>query len=428
MASSVVIPYSPRPLQQAIHDELKRWSVVVCHRRFGKTVFAINHLLRDCLTSKKERPRYAYLAPTYKQAKTIAWDYLQHYSRPIPGIQINQSELRIDYPNGGRIQLFGCDTPDALRGIYLDGCILDEYAQMPSSLFGEVLRPALSDRQGWALFIGTPKGKNAFYDLYDHARNDERWFTVVHKASDTGIVAEDELHDARGIMTDEEYEQEYECSWTAAIRGAVYGKEMAAALRDDRIGFIPIEPSIPVHTFWDLGISDSMSIWFVQAVGKEIRFVNYYEHTGEGMAHYINHLDQFKRDHGINYGEHFAPHDIEVRELSTGKSRRDTALQMGIAFRVVQQHKVADGIEATRRLFSRFWFDEKRCRHGIECISQYRYEYDEKKGVFRDNPLHDWASHCADSLRQLAMGWQEVLTQKERSHAPVMAQSDFEVF
>jgi len=171
-----------------------------------------------------------------------------------------------------------------------------------------------------------------------------------------------------------------------------------------------------------------MSIWFVQAVGKEIRFVNYYEHTGEGMAHYINHLDQFKRDHGINYGEHFAPHDIEVRELSTGKSRRDTALQMGIAFRVVQQHKVADGIEATRRLFSRFWFDEKRCRHGIECISQYRYEYDEKKGVFRDNPLHDWASHCADSLRQLAMGWQEVLTQKERSHAPVMAQSDFEVF
>jgi len=428
MANSVVIPYSPRPLQQAIHDELKRWSVVVCHRRFGKTVFAINHLLRDCLTSKKERPRYAYLAPTYKQAKTIAWDYLQHYSRPIPGIQINQSELRIDYPNGGRIQLFGCDTPDALRGIYLDGCILDEYAQMPSSLFGEVLRPALSDRQGWALFIGTPKGKNAFYDLYDHARNDERWFTVVHKASDTGIVAEDELQDARGIMTDEEYEQEYECSWTAAIRGAVYGKEMAAALRDDRIGFIPIEPSIPVHTFWDLGISDSMSIWFVQAVGKEIRFVNYYEHTGEGMAHYINHLDQFKRDHGITYGEHFAPHDIEVRELSTGKSRRDTALQMGIAFRVVQQHKVADGIEATRRLFSRFWFDERRCRHGIECISQYRYEYDEKKGVFRDNPLHDWASHCADSLRQLAMGWQEVLTQKERSHAPVMAQSDFEVF
>ena len=428
MAEAIVIPYQPRPLQQAIHDELQRWSVVVCHRRFGKTVFAINHLLRDCLTSSKERPRYAYLAPTYKQAKTIAWDYLQHYSRPIPGIQINQSELRIDYPNGGRIQLFGCDTPDALRGIYLDGCILDEYAQMPSSLFGEVLRPALSDRQGWALFIGTPKGKNAFYDLYEHASNDERWFTIVHKASETGIVAEEELQDARGIMTDEEYEQEYECSWTAAIRGAVYGKEMASCLKDDRIGFIPIEPSIPVHTFWDLGIADSMSIWFVQAVGKEIRFVNYYEHTGEGMAHYINYLEQFKRDHNITFGDHFAPHDIEVRELSTGKSRRDTALKMGIAFRVVPQHKVADGIEATRRLFNRFWFDEKRCKHGIECISQYRYDYDEKKGIFKDNPLHDWASHCADALRQLAMGWNEVLTQKERDFSPVVAKSDFEVF
>jgi len=426
--ASVVIPYSPRPLQQEIHDQLKRWSVVCCHRRFGKTVFAINHLLRDCLTSKKERPRYAYLAPTYKQAKTIAWDYLQHYSRPIPGIVINQSELRIDYPNGGRIQLFGCDTPDALRGIYLDGCILDEYAQMPSSLFGEVLRPALSDRKGWALFIGTPKGKNAFYDLYEHARNDDKWHAVTHKASETQIVEAEELEDAKGIMTDEEYEQEYECSWTAAIRGAVFGKEMAATLRDKRIGFIPIEPSIPVHTFWDLGISDAMTIWFVQAVGKEIRFINYYEHNGEGMAHYINYLDQFKRDHNFHYGEHYAPHDIEVRELSSGKSRRDTALKMGINFRVVPQHKVADGLEATRRLFNRFWFDEKRCKHGIECITQYRYDYDEKRGVFRDNPLHDWSSHCADALRQLAMGWQEILTQKERDYSPCIAKTDFSVF
>ena len=429
MASPIVIPYAPRPLQQAIHDQLLRWSVVVCHRRFGKTVFAINHILKDCLTSTKDRPRYAYLAPTYKQAKTIAWDYLQHYSRVIPGIVINQSELRIDYPNGGRIQLFGCDTPDALRGIYLDGCILDEYAQMPSSLFGEVLRPALSDRKGWALFIGTPKGKNAFYDLYTHAEQDAKWFTIVHKASDTGIVEDEELVDAKGMMSEAEYEQEYECSWSAAIRGAVYGKEMAACIRDKRIGFIPVEPSIPVHTFWDLGIADSMTIWFVQAVGKEIRFINYYEHSGEGMAHYISYLDQFKRDHGIHYGDHFAPHDIEVRELSSGKSRRDTALKMGIAFRVVPQHKVADGLEATRRLFNRFWFDEKRCKFGVECISQYRYDYDDKRGVFRDTPLHDWSSHCADALRQLSMGWNEVLTQKDaRVMPPIAANMSFEVF
>ena len=424
----IIIDYSPRPLQLELHKNLKRWNVIVCHRRFGKTVFAINHLLRDCLTSTKERPRYAYLAPTYKQAKTIAWDYLQHYSRPIPGIAINQQELRIDYPNGGRIQLFGCDNPDALRGIYLDGCILDEYAQMPSSLFGEVLRPALSDREGWGLFIGTPKGKNAFYDLYKHADNDDRWYAVTYRASETGVVAEEELLDAKGIMTEDEYAQEYECSWTAAIRGAVYGKEMASCLRDKRIGFIPVEPSIPVHTFWDLGISDAMSIWFVQAVGKEIRFINYYEHSGEGMAHYIGILDQFKRDHNIHYGDHFAPHDVEVRELMSGKSRRDTALKMGISFRVVKQHMVADGLEATRRLFSRFWFDEKRCKHGIECLSQYRYDYDDKNGVFKDKPVHDWSSHCADAIRQLSMGWQELLTQKTREFAPVTAKHDFSVF
>ena len=197
MGEVITIPYSPRPLQRLIHEELKRWNVIVCHRRFGKTVFAINELIKQCLTSDKERPRYAYLAPTYKQAKTIAWDYLQHYSRAIPGITINQAELRIDYPNEGHIQLFGCDNPDALRGLYLDGAVLDEYAQMPSSLFGEVLRPALSDRKGWAIFIGTPKGKNAFYDLYSNAEKHDTWFTKVYPASETGIVDEAELDEDR---------------------------------------------------------------------------------------------------------------------------------------------------------------------------------------------------------------------------------------
>jgi hypothetical protein len=388
--------------------------VVVCHRRFGKTVFAINELIKQAMTCNKENPRLAYLAPTYKQAKTIAWDYLQYYSRPIPGININQAELRIDYPNGARIQLFGCDNPDALRGIYLDCAVLDEYAQMPGSLFGEVIRPALSDRKGSAIFIGTPKGKNAFYDLYRYAEASDDWNCVVYKASETGIVEVDELEDAKRIMTAEEYEQEYECSWSAAIKGAVYGTELASAYKDKRICFIPVEQSAQVATFWDLGISDGMAIWFVQAIGKEIRLINYYENNGKGMAHYIQYLEDFKRDHSIQYSEHFAPHDIEVRELMTGKSRRDTAREMGLVFRVVPMHKVADGLEAARKLFSRIWIDEKRCQFGIECLSQYRYEYDEKRGVFRDSPVHDWSSHCSDAFRMIAMGWRERLTQGDR--------------
>lgn len=427
--TQVCIPYKPRELQLSLHDNLKRWNVVVCHRRFGKTVFAINELLKQCLTCDKERPRYAYLAPTYKQAKTIAWDYLTHYSRPIPGVKVNQSELRIDYPNGGRIQLFGCDNPDALRGLYLDGCILDEYAQMPSSLFGEVIRPALSDRKGFAIFIGTPKGKNAFYDLYKNASQLDEWMTQTYRASETKLVDDAELADARNIMTEEEYQQEYECSWTAAIRGAVYGKEIATAYKDKRITFVPIEPTIEVHTFWDLGISDAMSIWFVQAVGKEIRLINYYQNNNEGMQHYINYLEDFKRSHNIRYGDHFAPHDIEVRELSTGKSRRDTAREMGINFRVVRQHNVEDGLEAARRLFSRLWIDENRCQYGIECLSQYHYEFDDKKGIFKANPVHDWSSHCADAFRQIAMGWQDRLAQPDRNNQQtVQASTDFNLW
>lgn len=406
----IVIPYKPRPLQTTLHDSLQRFNVIVCHRRFGKTVFAINELIKQCLQSTKDRPRFAYLAPTYTQAKSIAWDYLKHYSRPIPGIDINESEMRIDYPNGGRIQLFGCNNPDGLRGIYLDGCILDEYAQMPPSLFGEVIRPALSDRKGFAIFIGTPKGKNAFFDLYQRASEIDTWFTAIYKASETRAVDPEELVDAQAIMSHEEYQQEYECSWTAAIKGAIYGQLMATAEMDKRIGFIPVEPMLDVHTFWDLGISDSMSIWFVQATGNEIRLINYYENNNQGMQHYIQYLETFAKEQQIKYGEHYAPHDIKVRELMTGESRQDTARKMGINFRVVKQHRVEDGIEATRRILPRCWFDANRCKLGIQALSQYKYEYDDKHGTFRKSPLHDWSSHASDSFRQMGAAWSDRLS------------------
>ncbi len=426
---SVVIPYKPRPLQFSLHDSLKRFNVIVCHRRFGKTVFAINELIKQCMVCNKERPRFAYLAPTYKQAKSIAWDYLKHYSRPIPGITINEAEMRVDYPHGGRIQLFGCDSPDALRGIYLDGCVLDEYAQMPSSLFGEVIRPALSDRKGFAIFIGTPKGKNAFFDLYRKAQDVPNWFTAVYRASESRVVDNEELEDAKNIMSHEEYQQEYECSWSAAIKGAVYGTQMQQAESDKRIAFIPVEPMLDVHTFWDLGISDAMSIWFVQATGSEIRLISYYENNNEGMQHYIQYLETFAREQGVKYGEHYAPHDIQVRELMSGESRLDTAKKMGIHFRVVKQHKVEDGIEATRRILPRCWFDENRCKHGVECLTQYRYEYDDKRGVFKKSPIHDWSSHAADSFRQMAVAWSDRLARPKQAFVtPTNYSSNFEVF
>jgi len=211
-------------------------------------------------------------------------------------------------------------------------------------------------------------------------------------------------------------QQEYYCSFDVAIPGAYYSKEIATIRADNRIGFIPIEPNIQVHTFWDLGISDAMTIWFVQAVGKEIRFINYYENNNEGMQHYINYLNTFKATHNITYGEHFAPHDIEVRELTSGKSRRDTAREMGINFRVVKQHSVADGIEACRRVLARCWFDENRCEQGFNCLASYHREWDDKRQVYKDAPVHDWASHGADAFRQFAMGWYDKLALPDRNN------------
>lgn len=209
----VTIPYKPRAQQQELHDNLKRFNVLPCHRRFGKTVFAINELLKKAALNDLLNPRYAYIAPLYKQAKTVAWDYLKHFSRVIPGVVINESELRIDYPWGARIQLFGADNPDSLRGQYFDGVVIDEVAQCSPTLYGEVIRPALADRKGWVIFIGTPKGHDHFYNLYQFAKRDPAWYANSFKASETGILDKEELDQAQKQMSEAEYRQEFECDF-----------------------------------------------------------------------------------------------------------------------------------------------------------------------------------------------------------------------
>lgn len=395
----VVIPYKPRPLQREIHKSLKRWNLLVCHRRFGKTVFAINELIKQAAKNDKKMPRYAYVAPYYKQAKQIAWDYLKDFTRPIPGIKVNESELRVDFPWGARIQLFGADSPDSMRGLYLDGVVLDEYADMSPRIFSEVLRPALSDREGSAIFIGSAKGGTPFYDLWDRVKDEPDWFVKVYPASETGVIAETELEDARKIMDEDEFAQEYECSWTASIKGAYYGKQLAEAQTDDRIGNVPYEPRLPVNTAWDLGVGDSTAIWFYQVLGKEIRIIDYHEDSGEGLPYYAKVLDQ----RGYKYGEHWAPHDIQVRELGSGKSRIETAKMLGINFRIVPNLSIDDGINAVRNTIPRCWFDAKRCELGLQALRNYRKEYDDRRQEYKPRPLHDWSSHASDAFRYLAV-------------------------
>lgn len=392
-----------------LHESKKRWTVAVCHRRAGKTVASLNHLIRDAI--QKPNSKYAYIAPTYKQAKNIAWDILKAYARKVSGVSFNESELRADFGNGSRITLYGADNPDSLRGMGLHGVVFDEYSQQPSNIFSEIIRPALSDHKGYAIWIGTPKGRNEFYRLYagldkeGNLKTDkelDKWERILLTVKNSGLIDDEELEDSRSTMTEDEYQQEWYCSFDAAIKGAYYANEIARCREENRITKVTYDNRIPVYTFWDLGISDDTTILFVQRVGSEIRIIDTYSNSGLSLNHYIKYV----LNKEYIYADHYAPHDIEVRELGTGISRLELAKKLGIRFRIIPKLSIEDGINATRVRFQHFWIDDKQTDF-IDAISQYKKEWDDKKGMFRDKPYHDWSSHYADTLRYLSIGSNE---------------------
>ena len=375
---------------------------MVAHRRFGKTVGAINDLIKETLTNPRQNVRTAYIAPYYSQAKAVAWDYALHYSQAIPGISVNVSELRIDYPNGGRLRLFGADNYDAMRGLYFDAVVLDEPADFPANAWPMVIRPALADREGRATFIGTPKGKNEFWDIFDNARKDPNWYCEVFKASQTGVLPSGELSEALKSMGQDRYDQEFECSFEAAIMGAYYGREMREATEAKRITKVPYDPSVPVYTAWDLGMSDSTAIWFAQFVGQERRVIDYYEASGAGLDHYVKML--LAKD--FIYGGHILPHDARVRELGTGKTRVEMLEALGLrGIDIAPQLGIEDGIQAVRMFIKTAWFDAEKTDRGLEALRQYQRDWDDKGKTWRSRPRHDWTSHGADAMRYLVTGY-----------------------
>ena len=428
---TVRLAYVPRACAVPVHEgmEAHRWGAVVAHRRFGKTVLAINHLQLACLECRRERPRFGFIAPFREQAKAIAWDYLVHYSRAVPGIEVRVSELSVTYPNGGQVRLFGADNPDALRGLYFDGVVLDEYGLMPAQVFTEVLRPALSDRQGWALFLGTPAGKNQFYRLiygdgrgWVGAAKDPGWYFGRFPASETGILPPEELAAARRDMSADEYAQEYECSFEASIKGSIYGAELRKARAEGRIGVVPIDPVLPVDTSWDLGIGDATAIWFSQSVrGGSVRLVDYYECSGEGLPHYA----QVLRTKGYVYGRHIAPHDVLVRELGSGRSRLEAAQGLGITFEVAPSLGLEDGIHAVRMVFPRCWFDEAKCQSGLEALMNYRRDFNTRLGEFKATPVHDFSEHGSSAFRYLAVSHKEPVTRKPSDQRRYRQESEY---
>ena len=424
---NVEMEYCPRKVFEDFHDRTERWSVIVAHRRCGKTVLCINDLIYRALVDDKENGRYAYVAPYYAQSKTIAWDYLVRFSQPVLA-KANQSELWVELLNGARIRLFGADNPDALRGLYLDGVVLDEYADMKPSIFGAVLRPLLSNRKGWATFIGTPKGHNSFWEIYNNATKDKDWYVKVLRASQTGLLEQSELDDAAKTMTQDQYLQEFECDFESAILGAYYGKEMRQLTDQGRIREVEYDPLFPVHTAWDLGYSDDTAIWFFQVVHGEIRCLDYHSSNGQPVAFYAGIIQNRADERGYVYGTHWLPHDARAKTLS---SNRSVIEQLGDklpikSIKIAPNLKLQDGIQASRLALTRAWFDHK-CNDGIECLRQYQREYDEDKKVFRDKPRHDWTSHGADAFRYLSLVWKDeakIVTPDEPIRGVFVGQTD----
>lgn len=396
------INYLPRDQFTPFHNRVQRWACIVAHRRAGKTTASVHDLQRGALKCSHERPRFAYVSPFRSQSKQVAWDILRSAMSPLRsiGAEINESELRVDYHNGGQVRLHGADNPDSLRGIGLDGVVLDEYSQCDPRVWTEIIRPSLADRKGWAVFIGTPAGHDAFYKIHQAAQGSQDWFSSVLRASETKLIDQAELDDTKRMLSAEEYEQEFECSFEAAIVGAYYGKLMAQADADKRITGVPYEPTAQVWTAWDLGIADATAIWFAQVVGREIRIIDYYEASGADLGHYVREIN----NRSYAYSGHIVPHDAQAKELGTGKTRLEVLESLGLKnITVAPMHRVEDGINAVRVMLPKCWFDATKCERGIEALKLYRAEYDDKRQTIKPRPVHDWASHAADAFRYLAM-------------------------
>lgn len=392
--------YRCRAQFAAFHARSKRWACLVIHRRGGKTVACIMDLIDAALRCTKPDGRFSYLSPTYAQSKDAAWSYLKRFTANIPGVEQRESDLMVVFPNGARVRLFGADNFDRLRGGYSDGVVLDEYGDIDPRAWPEVLRPSLADRRGWAVFIGTPKGRNDFWRIHAAAQHNPDWFSMVLKASESGLLPQSELSDMRAMMTADQYDQELEVSFDAAIRGAIYRTELAAMEATNRICGVPYDPAVPVTTGWDLGIGDATAVWCVQLVGREVHVIDYYEATGEPLTHYVAWLDSKP----YRYGTDLLPHDAAARELGTGKTREEMLRANGRKVRIVPRQDVDDGINAAKMLLARCWFDRERTARGRECLAHYRRDFNDRMGVFKDAPVHNWASHGADGFRTLAMG------------------------
>lgn len=414
-AQTVHLRYQPRKAFLPFHNRTKRYSVIVAHRRAGKTYSVIQDLVARALNFRKRdrstgkllaNPKFAYLCPYKSQAKQVAWQYLVDFTKEIPGVKKNESELWVELPTvaGDRARIFlaGADNPDNLRGLYFDGVVLDEYGDMKPEVYSTVIRPALADRTGWVVFMGTPKGKNDFYKRWQLAQErPETYFSLRLKASESGILDSAEIEDMRSEMEPEEVEQELECSFDAAFRGSFYGKQFAIAEAQGKFKPLDYDPTEKVSIAMDLGRNDAAVIWFWQVIAGTVRFFDYWEQSGFDAEEVCDMLALKPYD----YETVWLPHDAMHRTFASKKSVMDTFLAHDLPARKApnpdQGNRVMHGIDAVRKFLRTWPFEmcEQRCSRGIEALKNYSRKFSRTTNTFTSEADHNEWSHGADAFR-----------------------------
>lgn len=360
---------------------------------------------------------YVYFFPTSTLGRRILWDgankdgkrFLDYIPKEIIDGKPNAQEMKIRLRTGSIIQIIGSDNIVNV-GVNPVGCIFSEFSLEDPQTWA-FTRPILRENGGWAVFNFTPRGKNHAYDLYLMAKNNPDWFcqklTVEQTFREDGrrVITDEDLDaERREGMSEHLIQQEYFCSFDLGVEGAYYAKLLNKAELEGRLTNVPHDPHVSVDTFWDLGVSDETVILFTQTCGQEVHIIDMYRNQGEGLNHYARVLKEKADTNNWNYGEHYAPHDIQVRELGSGaQTRLDIARELGISFNIVPNLPISEGIELARGIFPRIWIDSKNCNFLIKALENYHKNYNEKLNVYSDKPLHDWSSHCADSFRYMAI-------------------------
>ena len=393
---AIELGYEPRPQFIPFHQSTKRWSVVIAHRRSGKTYALLYHLIMSALYIPNGR--FGYCAPFYSQAKAIAFDYLLRFTQNIRK-SVNVAELYVELHNGARIRLYGAGNQggDQIRGQFFHGIVLDEYADMPPNLFNEIIRAALVDHSGFCVFGGTPKGHNHLYSVYKTAQQyPDLWYSQVLKASESGIVSDEELQAAKLQMDDYQYQQEFECNFDSAIQGAYYAQQLDEMVSEGRIANFSHDVYHCVHAALDIGITDATAITFFQYRDGRFDFLDYEEGNGQIAAYWAQLIEDRARKSGWKLGYVFLPHDARAKELTSGKSVLESFVEViGInRAQIVQNHYVSDGINGVRMALMTARINEAKCERLIDALRCYSHEWDSEKRIFKTSPRHDEYSHC----------------------------------